>query len=89
MTSQDSCLKLVKALSAKVGVPLQGSGKFAREAYYVVVHLLRLIVLLPIINKYIVTWHFGTCLKAELITCLCGYSWHLQVNFLNFFFQNL
>ena len=36
------------------GVPLQGNGKFAKGAYYVVGRLLRLIVLLPIVNKYIV-----------------------------------
>ena len=53
-TSQDSCLQLVKALSAKVGILLQGSGKFAREAYYVVGRLLKLMVLSPIVNKYIV-----------------------------------
>ena len=51
--TQDSCLGLVKALIAKVGVPLQGSGKFAREAYNVVRCLLRLKVLSPIVNKYL------------------------------------
>ena len=35
-------------------IPLQGNGKFARGAYYVAGHLLRMIVLSPIVNKYIV-----------------------------------
>ena len=52
--TQDSCLRLAKSLLAKVGVPLQGNGKFARGAYYVAGCLLRPIVLSPIVNKYFV-----------------------------------
>ena len=48
-TTKDSFLRLAKSLSAYVGVPLQGNGKFARGAYYVVGRLLRLIVLSAII----------------------------------------
>ena len=38
----------------KSTISLQGNGKFVREAYYVAGRLLRLIVLLPIVIKYIV-----------------------------------
>ena len=38
----------------RVGIPLQGNGKFDKGAYYVVGHLLKLIVLSAIINNYLV-----------------------------------
>ena len=51
--SQDSLLWLLKVLSAEVGVPLQGNGKFYSGAYYVVGCLLRLIVVSAFINNYL------------------------------------
>ena len=69
--TQDSCLRLAKSLSAKVGVPLQGNGKFARGAYYVAGCLLRPIVLTPMINKYIVqSQSFSNSLNHNSISCL-------------------
>ena len=48
-------IQLDNAVSAKGCIPLQGIKKFAGEAYYVVGHLIRPILLSPITNKYIVS----------------------------------
>ena len=40
--------------TVSLGIPLQGSGKLARGAYYVVGRLLWLIVLSAITNNYLV-----------------------------------
>ena len=65
-----------KVLSAKVGVPLQGNGKFDGGAYYVVGCLLKLIVLSSIINHYLVrspnnlTISEDTTVASVLITAI-------------------
>ena len=53
-----------KLLSAKVGVPLQGNGKFDGGAYYVVGRLLKLTVLSAIINNYLVFGQSQNNVKA-------------------------
>ena len=46
--------------TAEVGVPLQGNGKLARGAYYVVGRLLNLIAVFPITTNVVAESSFGS-----------------------------